>query len=90
MGIYYWADTGCSGKHAFVEAFISGRTVSATGFTPSLVSLNNLTIANVLYKYDTPSVKTVLLEHKNVIYLGPTMEDVLANPIQSEENDVLI
>ena len=32
--------------------------------------------------------KTVLVEHNNVIYLGPKMEDSLDNPIQSEENDV--
>ena len=35
-----------------------------------------------------PSDKTVFIEHNNVIYLGLTMEDGLANPIQSEDNDV--
>ena len=90
LGIDSWDDTGCAGKHVYVEEFISGRTVNAIGFAPSLGSLNNLPITNVLYAYDTPSGKTVLLEHKNDIYLGPTMEDGLANPIQSEDNDVRI
>ena len=67
LGIDSWANTGYSGKHAYVEEFISGRTVNATGFAPSLGSLKNLPIDNVLYAYDTPSGKTVLLEHKNVI-----------------------
>ena len=88
LGIDSWADTVCVGKNAYVEEFISGRTVNATGFAPSLGSLNNLPIANVLYAYDTTSGKTVLLDHNNVIYLGPTMEYGLANPIQSKENDV--
>ena len=34
-----WADTCCAGKHAFVEEFIEGKTVTATGFTSSLVSV---------------------------------------------------
>ena len=84
MGIDSWSDTGCAGKHAYVEEFIYGIPVNATGFAPSLGSLNDLPIANVLYAYDTPSGKTVLLDHNNVIYLGPTMEDILANPLQSE------
>ena len=67
MGIDSWSDTGCAGKHAYLEEFIYGRPVNATRFAPSLGSLNNLPIANVLYAYDTPSGKTVLLEHKNVI-----------------------
>ena len=88
MGIDSCADTGCAGKHAYVEEFISGRTVNATGFAPYLGSLNNLLIANVIYAYDTHSGKKLLLEHNNVIYLGTTMEYGLANTIQSEENDV--
>ena len=73
LGIDFWADTGCADKHAYFEEFISGRTVKATRFAPSLGSLNNLPITNVLYAYDTPSGKTVLLDHNNVIYLKPTM-----------------
>ena len=88
LGIYSWDDTACAGKHAYVEEFIYGGTVNDTGFAPSLGSLNNLPIVNVLYAYYTPSGKAVLVEHNNFIYLGPTMKDGLANPIQSEENDV--
>ena len=84
LGIHSWADIGCAGKYAYVEEFISGRTVNAIGFSPSLGSLNNLPIANVLYAYDTSSGKTLLLEYKNVLYLGPKMKYGLANPIQSE------
>jgi hypothetical protein len=49
LGIDSWADTGCSGKHAYVEEFIEGKMVTATGFTKSLGSVRNLPIANVLY-----------------------------------------
>ena len=47
LGIDTWADTMCSGKHAFVEEFVEGKSVTATGFTPSLGSLPSLPIANV-------------------------------------------
>ena len=91
LGIYSWADTGCASKHAYVEEFIYGRTVNVTVFAPYLGSFkNNLLFVNIIYAYDTPSGKTVLLDHNNVIYLGPTMEDGLDSPIQSEENDVRI
>ena len=61
LGINSWADRGCARKHAYIEEFISGRTVNATVFAPSLGSLNNLTIANVLYAYDTTSGKQYYL-----------------------------
>ena len=85
LGLDSWADTSCSGKHAFVDEFILGKSVTATGFTSSLGSMKNLPLANVLYAYDTNRGTTLLLEHSNTIYLGNDMEDSLANPIQSEE-----
>ena len=90
LGFDTWADTSCSGKHAYVESFVEGRTVNATGFTSSLGTMNDLPIANVLYAYDTFDGETILLENHNTIYLGDKMDDSLLNPIQSEENDVRI
>jgi hypothetical protein len=36
LGIDSWADTACAGKHAYVEEFIIGKYVNASGFTSSL------------------------------------------------------
>ena len=30
LGLDRWADTGCAGKHAHVEEFLLGKTVTAT------------------------------------------------------------
>ena len=90
LGIDSWADTGCAGRHAYVEEFIIGQSVTASGFATSLGRLENLPIANVLYAYDKPDGSTILLVHNNVIYLGDNMDDSLANPIQSEEHGVRI
>ena len=68
LGIDSWADTSCSGKHAYVESFVEGRTVNATGFSASLGSMKNLPIANVVYAYDKADGQTLLLENKNTIY----------------------
>ena len=68
LGIDSWANTGCAGENAYAEEFISGRTANATGFAPSLGSINNLSIDKVIYAYDKPSGNTVLLELNNVIY----------------------
>ena len=88
LGLDSWAGTGCTGKHAYVDEFIVGSTVFASGFADSLGKLNDLPFANVLYAYDRLDGTTVLLEHNNVIYLGDNMEDSLATPIQCEENNV--
>ena len=52
LGIDSWADTSCSGKHAYVEEFIEGKNVTASGFSNSLGELKNLPMANVLYAHD--------------------------------------
>jgi hypothetical protein len=90
LGIDTWADTCCAGKHAFVEEFIVGKTVTATGFTSTLGSVPDLPVANVLYAYDTSEGTVLLLECNNSIYLGDKMGDSLMNPIQAEEVDVRV
>lgn len=90
LGLDSWADTGCAGKHAFVEEFVEGQTVTASGFANSLGKLHDLPIVNALYAYDKPNGSTILLVHNNVIYLGDNMDGSLANPVQSEENGVRV
>ena len=90
LGIDTWADTCCAGKHAFVEEFIVGKTVTATGFTSTLGSVPDLLVANVLYAYDTAEGTVLLLECNNSIYLGDKMGDSLMNPIQAEEVNVRV
>ena len=85
LGNDSWADTGCSGKHAYVEEFVIGRTVIATKFSPSLGRLDNLFYAHVLYAYDHHDGITSIIEYNNTIYFGEQMENSLSNPIQSEE-----
>ena len=85
-----WADVGCAGKHAYVEEFIMGKTVTAMSFPPSLGKLENLTYAHVLYAYDHEDGSVLLLEHNNTIYLGNAMQDSIFNPIQSETNGIKI
>ena len=63
---------------------------TATGFTASLGSLKDIPIYNVFYAYDTTDGKTILLEYSNPIHLGDQMEDSLGNPIQSEDNGIIL
>ena len=88
LGFDTWADTSCSGKHAYVESFVDGKSATATGFTPALGKMTSLPIANVLYAHDLSDGSVVLLENFNTIYLGNNMTDSLINPIQAEDNDV--
>ena len=90
LGIDSWADTSCAGKHAYVESFVEGKTVNASGFSNALGSMKNLPIANVVYAYDKNDGQTLLIENNNAIYLGDNMIDSLLNPIQAEENNVRI
>ena len=41
LGIDTWADTACAGKHAYIESYVEGKLVNATGFSSSLGSINN-------------------------------------------------
>ena len=90
LGIDTWADTACAGKHAFVEEFLIGKFVTASGFTSALGLLEDLPVANVLYAYDMSNGETLLLESNNAIYLGNKMDDSLLNPIQAEEEGVRV
>ena len=90
LGIDSWADTTCAGKHAFVESYVEGKIVNATGFSSSLGSIDNLPIVNAIYAYDYPNGDTILLVVDNAIYFGSLMDDSLLNPIQCFENDVKI
>ena len=85
LGIDSWADTGCSIRHAYVEEFVVGKAVSATGFSPSLGKLDNLRYVHVLYAYGHQDGTTLIIKHNNTIYLGEDMEDSLCKTIQSEE-----
>ena len=90
LGFDTWADTSCSGKHAYVKEFILGRSVTATGFSNSLGTLENLPLVHVMYAYDTQQGETIILENHNTIYMSDKMEDSLVNPTQCEENGVQI
>ena len=61
LGIDSWADTCCAGKHCYVEEFVEGKVVHATGFTPSLGSMQNLPIAHVLYAHDAMDGGVIIL-----------------------------
>ena len=61
LGIDSWADTCCAGKHAFFQAFIEDKTVTATVFTSSLGSVSNILISDVVYAYDAPDGTVILL-----------------------------
>ena len=52
LGIYSWADTSCAGKHAYIESYVKGKIINATGFLSSLESINNLPIVTAVYVYD--------------------------------------
>lgn len=65
LGWDTWADTGCTGKHEFVEEFIEGTTVTASGFANSLGKLKDLPLANVVYAYDKVDGTTILLEQNH-------------------------
>ena len=90
LGIDSWADTTCSGKHAYVSEFIMGKSITAAGFTPALGQMEDLSIANVIYAYDTDTEDTILLGCNNIIYKEKHMQDSLINPIQCEEIDVRV
>ena len=62
MGLDSWAGTECSGKHAYIDEFVEGKSVNVTGFTSTLGSIHNLTIAHVLYAFDKEDGTVFLLE----------------------------
>ena len=90
MGLEYWADTGCSGKYAYVNEFVEGKSVNVPGFISTLVSIDNLPIAHVLYSFDKEDGTMVLFEHNNTIHARDNMIDSSDNPIQYEDNGLRI
>ena len=62
LGLYSWADTGCSGKYAYVNEFFEGNGFNVTGFTSTLVSIDNLPIAHVLHAFGKEDGTVVFLE----------------------------
>ena len=85
LGFDSFADTCCAGRHARVESFLEGRTVTAKSFSDKVPTLKNLPIANVLYAYDTDDGQTFILRVNNSIYLGDDMEDSLLCPNQCRD-----
>ena len=51
LGMDSWVDTGSSGKHAYVGDFFQVNSVNLTGFTSTLVYIDNLSIFHVLYEF---------------------------------------
>ena len=90
LGFDSYADTCCAGKHARIESFIEGKTVSASGFSNSMKVMENLPIVNVLYAYNTQEGETLILRVNNSRYLGEHMEDSLLCPNQCRDNGIMI
>ena len=90
LGFNSYANTSCAGRHARVELFIEGKTVTANGFASSMAAIENLPIVNVLYAYDSPDGEVFILRVNNSIYLGEGMEDSLLCPSQSPANGIKI
>ena len=82
-----WAVTSFLWKHAYVEDFFEGCTVTSTGFTSAFGSTKDLPIVNLLYEYDLSDRTTIILEQNNTIYMLNYMLNLLYNIIQPEENE---
>ena len=90
LGLDTWADTSVVGRHAFINSYVDGKSVTAQGFASSLPSLNNIPIVNCSFAYDSPDGTVYILEINNALYLGKDMEHSLLCPNQCEDNDVRI
>ena len=64
-----WGGTSFSVKHAYVEEFVEGRSITDTVFTSELGSMKHPTITNLLYVYDLSDETTIILEHNLTIYM---------------------
>ena len=72
LGLAYWADTGCSVKHAYVDEFVEKKSFNINGFTLTLVYIENLPIIHVLYAFDKEGGTVVFLEHNKKYTWGTT------------------
>ena len=90
LGADTHADTSCVGRHAYIIAQVMGRSVKAVPFSPSLGSVQNLSIVHAAYAYDDQEtgLTTILIIH-NAIFV-PDMDNVLLYPDQARENNVKI
>ena len=70
MGLDSWAGTGSPGKYAHVDEFVEGKSVNVSGFTSTLVSIDDRPISHVLCAFDKEGGTVVLLEYNNAIYMG--------------------
>lgn len=90
LGIDSWADTSCAGKHAYIDAVVEGKTVTANAFSSELPTLKNLEIVHAKYAYDADDGRTYILCVNNSIHVGPSMENSLLCPNQCRDNGLLI
>ena len=90
IGLDSWVDTLCMGKHAHVREFIEGQTVSASGFTNSLPSLNEIPIAHCSLAYDHHDGTTTILGVNHALYMGEHMDHCLLCPNQCEDNGIQV
>ena len=90
LGFDSYADTSCAGRHARVESYVEGNTVTANGFASEMGALKNLPITNALYAYNLPDGEVFILRANNSIYLGNSMEDSLLCPNQCRANGIEI
>ena len=77
LGIDSWADTSCAGKHAFIDAVVEGKTVTANAFSSELPTLKNLEIVHAKYAYDADDGRTYILCVNSSIHIGPSTENSL-------------
>ena len=90
LGFDSYADMCCAGRHARVESFIEGKTVTATGFSNSMPAMENLPLANVHYAFNLSHGEVYILQVNNSIYLGDMMEDSLLCPNQCRDKGIKI
>ena len=90
LGFDSYANMCCAGRHARVESFIEGKTVTATGFSNSMPAMENLPLANVLYAFNLSHGEVYILQVNNSIYLGDMMEDSLLCPNQCRDRGIEI
>ena len=90
LGLDSWADTSCVGRHAHIDTYVDGKSVTASGFANTLPALENIPIVNCSFAYDDERGQTILLQINNAIYLGDQMEHSLLCPNQCEHNGIRI
>ena len=69
LGLDYWADTGCSVKHDYVDEFVQYNSGNVTVCVSTLVYIDNLPVSHALCESDKKDGTVVLLEHNSTIYM---------------------